>query len=307
MKLPKRLLIALVCFGLAAVLFFVGIPILRSGTAKTVTAVRAAVPIAKGERIEETQIRFEEIGAYGLQDGVLTDPGRAIGAYAAADLFAGDLLTEEKVSATPISSRAEARLEEGSVGVTVTLDSLEASLANRLEVGNIVTVYDVSDSGFRESSDSASLTRDVRLYPELLWLQVALLTDEDGTDLSGLSPYSSEPNPICRTVTFFVSPRQAQVLLQADRHGTLHLTLVSRGDPDRAGSLLLREKALLATLSLAGEDCAKSVPLEDLPFSMALWNRAYDSAVSRSGNPDPEAFARSFLASRNSGREGGSK
>ncbi|MBO4228938.1 MAG: SAF domain-containing protein, partial [Clostridia bacterium] len=76
MKLPKRLLIALVCFGLAAVLFFVGIPILRSGTAKTVTAVRAAVPIAKGERIEEAQIRFEEIGAYGLQDGVLTDPGR---------------------------------------------------------------------------------------------------------------------------------------------------------------------------------------------------------------------------------------
>ena len=140
-KINNRTIIGIVCIVLALVITFGAAPLVNRISDRKTDIVRVVNRVERGRAITAQDIEVVKVGAYGLPDGVISDPKAVVGQFAAADLFAGDYLSAEKLSrdsagATDILGT----LNGEKVAISVAIGSYSEGLSNKLQNGDIVSI-----------------------------------------------------------------------------------------------------------------------------------------------------------------------
>jgi pilus assembly protein CpaB len=173
-----------------------------------------------------------------LVQNSISEQSKAVGQYAATNLYAGDYLTAEKLTDTlaeqSVFSAGEAK---GKKVVSITLPSLASGVSGRLLPGDIVSVIAIPQSAINqtlgvepEDSDEAK-TSGAYIDPVLAYIEVCMVTTNDGADaFVEAQPDGDTKNTLPVTVSFYVTEEQALKLAELEQTGTIHLAFVARGN-----------------------------------------------------------------------------
>jgi pilus assembly protein CpaB len=174
----------------------------------------------------------------GLVEGSISNVSCVLGRYANTNLYAGDYLTAEKLSASlKETDTMAAGTSKGKLVVSVTLPSLASGVSGRLLPGDIVTVMSIPTSTKNQTLGLDPNTADIDtssgavIYPELKYLEVCMVTASDGSDADvSTNPTDEEKNTLPVTVSFYADEEQAALLAELEQQGTIYLAFVARGE-----------------------------------------------------------------------------
>ena len=236
--LKNKLFIALLCLLLTAGFSFVLLPKMNEKTREVVKVVHVTKAVPAKTEITADLLKIVEVGAYGQPADVITNPDAVIGSFAAVDLIPTDTLTPGKFIAPDdqVDGDLYSLERREQIAVTVSLKSLAASMAGKLQAGDVVSVYAVMP-GPTGSSDT-----DIVMFPELELIEVlsvsnvkAADTEQKKQELEKQKEESTgvmstkEEEAIPAVITLAVDSLQAQRLIQIEASGNIHLALVGRG------------------------------------------------------------------------------
>ncbi len=233
----NRFVIGTLCIITALLFAFFAIPALQNNTQGAyVSAVRMKQPIEAG-----TQITAEMLGTVKvpekLIEGSISDISLAVGKYAAADLFAGDYLTADRLSSTLVEqSSFPAGTAKNKLVVSVTLPTLASGVSGHLLPGDVVTVMALPKSSVNQSLGIEPETNEIDLsgaviYPELRYIEVCMVTASNGADARvEAQPDEDTKNSLPVTVSFYATEQQALLLAELGNQNIIHLAFVARGE-----------------------------------------------------------------------------
>ncbi len=241
MKMNNRFIYGIFSIILAAIIAFIAIPAVTSKTSSTCEIVRMKTFVSRGNPITAEDLELVEVGEYNMPGNVARTIDDVIGTYAAADLYPGDYILASKVSIEPLSSdMALNAIPDGKVAISITTQTLATALSDKLQSGDIIRLYHYDDQNVLEP---------VTDIPELRFLKVLSVTDEDGLDIDyTVPPEEDEEKQQTATITVLASPEQAMLLTRYENEGTLHVALISRGNDSLADELLKRQNEILTLL-----------------------------------------------------------
>lgn len=225
--MKNRTVVGIVCMILAVGLTFGISPLINRMADKKINVIRISQRIPEGTLITDNDIETAEVSKNSLPSGVITDEAEAIGKFAAADLFAGDYLTAEKLSDSNI--RPENVLDDlpsGKCAISIRIGAFEAGLSGKLKNGDVISIYATSSDGVTNCPE------------ELKYVKVITTTTSGGIDQEDVTADDDGSYTAASTITLLVSPSQAQILANYDQEYTIHAALVCRGDSENAQSLL---------------------------------------------------------------------
>ena len=239
MKLLKnKFVIGTLCILLALVFSLVALPALMGvSESETVSVLRMNQSVSGG-----TQITADMLEAISVPESLITDSihdtTSAVGKYAAADLYAGDYLTAEKLTTTlaeqSVFSAGEAK---GKKVISITLTSLASGVSGRLLPGDIVSVIAIPQStvnqtlGIEPDGTTETATLGTYIDPVLAYIEVCMVTTGDGADASvEAQPDGDTKNTLPVTVSFYATEEQALKLAVLEQTGSIHLAFVARGN-----------------------------------------------------------------------------
>ena len=235
--LRNKFVIGTLCIVLALLFAFVALPALTgSGENETVSVLRMKQPVSAGTQITAEMVEAVSVPEVLITDGI-HDTASAVGQYAAADLYVGDYLTVQKLTATlseqSIFAAGEAK---GKMVVSITLPSLASGVSGRLLPGDIVTVIAIPQGtvnqtlGVEPESSDDTTTSGAYIAPLLEYIEVCMVTTGDGADASvEAQPDEDTNNTLPVTVSFYATQEQALKLAELEQTGTIHLAFVARG------------------------------------------------------------------------------
>lgn len=264
MKMNNRFIYGIFSIILAAIIAFIAIPAVTSKTSSTCEIVRMKTFVSRGNPITAENLELVEVGEYNMPSNVARTMEDVIGTYAAADLYPGDYILSDKVSVEPLSSDMTLNaIPDGKVAISITTQTLATALSDKLQSGDIIRLYHYDDQNVLEP---------VTDIPELRFMKVLSVTDEDGLDIDYTTPpEEDEEKQQTATITVLASPEQAILLTRYENEGTLHVALISRGNDSLAEELLGRQDEILTTLYGDGsesEDELLESSLNDLEGSV---------------------------------------
>ncbi len=241
MKMNNRFIYGIFSIILAAIIAFVAIPAVTNKTSSTCEIVRMKTFVSRGNPITAENLELVEVGEYNMPSNVARTMEDVIGTYAAADLYPGDYILSDKVSVEPLSSDMTLNaIPNGKVAISITTQTLATALSDKLQSGDIIRLYHYDDQNVLEP---------VTDIPELRFIKVLSVTDEDGLDIDYTTPpEEDEEKQQTATITVLASPEQAILLTRYENEGTLHVALISRGNDSLAEELLGRQDEILTTL-----------------------------------------------------------
>ena len=235
--LKNRIFLSILCILIAGVISFMLLPKLYKDKAETVTVLRVAADISKGEKIENRHIAEVEVGKYGLPDNIINDKSLVIGKIAKTSMVKGDYIFPQKIADFASDEKMNRIVKENKRLVTVSVPSIAAGLSSHLKSGDIVTVavfLNQKESSYGEQSASPK----VMIYPELKSLEVYSVENsrtqsiEQARKQQQADNKPSSNDPIPKTVTLVVTEAQAVKLIEAEYTGKLHMILEKRGMGD---------------------------------------------------------------------------
>lgn len=196
-KINNRTIIGIVCIVLALVITFGAAPLVNRISDRKTDIVRVVNRVERGRAITAQDIEVVKVGAYGLPDGVISDPKAVVGQFAAADLFAGDYLSAEKLSrdsagATDILGT----LNGEKVAISVAIGSYSEGLSNKLQNGDIVSIIIYDKDKYMSY-----------IPPELKYVRIITTTTSGGIDRD-----ENTEGEKAVTATVLVTPEQAELL-----------------------------------------------------------------------------------------------
>lgn len=241
MKMNNRFIYGIFSIILAAIIAFVAIPAVTNKTSSICEIVRMKTFVSRGNPITAENLELVEVGEYNMPSNVARTMEDVIGTYAAADLYPGDYILSDKVSVEPLSSDMTLNaIPNGKVAISITTQTLATALSDKLQSGDIIRLYHYDDQNVLEP---------VTDIPELRFIKVLSVTDEDGLDIDYTTPpEEDEEKQQTATITVLASPEQAILLTRYENEGTLHVALISRGNDSLAEELLGRQDEILTTL-----------------------------------------------------------
>ena len=198
-------------------------------------------PIRTGDKITESMVQTVEVGGYNLPEDVLRQKESAVGKYATADLAVGDYIIPTKLSDAPAAENAYLYNLDGSQqAISVSIKSFAEGLSGKLQSGDIVSVI---APDYKQQGQTV-------VPAELQYVEVISVTASSGYDANTGEPAADEKDDkeLPDTVTLLVSPEQAKVLAELEAEGTIHLSLVYRGDRENAGKFLAAQNDILLEL-----------------------------------------------------------
>lgn len=250
----KKFFLALLCLAVSVVITWKLFETVDASK-ETVTVIQASERIEKGVPVTADMLRRVEIGAYGIDARSVKSEDEILGKYAACDLYPGDMLFPEKFK--DIGEIADNYViktrEANKTAVSVQLKGVSAALSGKLKTGDAVSAYVfISEGGVGSNKGS------VAVYPELLCLEIAAVTNSRAEDIN------YEPDKVIdyermktlgdsaipATVVFIADERQAIRLVEAENTGVIHLVFKGRGEYARK---LLDEYEAGAALGLTDE------------------------------------------------------
>jgi len=232
--LKNRIFLSILCILIAGVISFMLLPKLYKDKAETVTVLRVAADISKGEKIENRHIAEVEVGKYGLPDNIINDKSLVIGKIAKTSMVKGDYIFPQKIADFATDEKMDRIIKEDKKLVTVSVSSIAAGLSSHLKSGDIVTVA-VFLNPKESSNGEQSASPKVMIYPELKSLEVYSVENsrtqstEQAREQQQADNKTSSNDPIPKTVTLIVTEAQAVKLIEAEYTGKLHMILEKRG------------------------------------------------------------------------------
>lgn len=214
MKLLKnRTVLGVLCIAVSLLICFAVTPLVNAGLSQKTTIVRFVKDVKAGEEIKKGMLQEVEVGGYNLPENVL----RSITEPAAENKYLYNLNGEKQA-------------------ISITISSFAEGLSGKLKSGDIVSVIAPDYLGSGETVIPA----------ELKYVEVIAVTAKSGYDAN--TQEQEEEKELPSTVTVLVRPEQSRLLARLEAEGEIHLSLVYRGDSQKAAQFIEAQDLVLEEL-----------------------------------------------------------
>ena len=215
----NRTIIGILCIVMALAICFGVAPLVNRFTDRKANVVRVKTDIVKGQVITADDIEVATVGSYNLPTGVITDAKAVVGKTASADLSVGDFVFASKLTDGKKTTEDILRELNGSkVAISITVDGFASEVSGKISGGDIVSAIVYNND------------MKISFVPlELKYLYVITTTDNTGADRDKTSESAQSS-----TITFLVTPAQAELLAQYDKVTSIHFVLVCHDNEARA-------------------------------------------------------------------------
>lgn len=236
MKLWKnRTVLGIFCIAVSLIICFAITPLVNAGLSQKATIVRFTKPVKAGEEIQKNMLQETEVGGYNLPENVIRSMEEAEGKYLTADVYPGDYLVAEKVSAEPAAENKYLYSLNGEKqAMSITISTFAEGLSGKLKSGDIVSVIAPDYLGSGETVIPA----------ELKYVEVIAVTAKSGYD-ANTEEKAEEEKELPSTVTVLVRPKQSRLLARLEAEGEIHLSLVFRGESEKAAEFIEAQDTVL--------------------------------------------------------------
>lgn len=228
----NRTVLGITCIVLALIICFVVSPLVSNTGDKTVTVVRVMSDIKSGDEITKDMVSEVKMSGINQPDNIVSDDKEVIGKYACVDMTKGDNVLKSKIADTPyVETTYLAGLNGKNRAISVTLKSFATGLSGKLKSGDIVSIIapDYQKTG-------------MTIVPlELQFVEVIAATNKSGADVDETV---TEEGELPSTVTLLVSEKQSLLLADLEKSGTIHMSLVYRGNRKTAEEFLKKQEEL---------------------------------------------------------------
>lgn len=239
--MKNRTAIGIVCIILAVAITFVVSPMVINVSDKKTETVRFTTNVTHGTKIKETDVEVVKISNSALPDKVVKNKTEIVGKYATADLFKGDIATENKITDNAnTASDVMASLKGNKVVMSITINSFAGGLSGKLQNGDVVSIC-VTDKDNK-----------TEIPAELKYVKVITTTTSGGIDENDVVENEDGSFDLPTTITVLVSVEQARILANYEKNAAMHIVLVYRGDDVSAEKFLKAQDAYLEKNSRNG-------------------------------------------------------
>lgn len=246
--LKNRMVIGVFCIALSLIICFAVTPMFNRAVSGKAQIVRVIKDIKTGEEITSDMVKNVEVGGYNLPEEVVEDMETVVGKFASVDLVPGDYILPSKIADQPAAENAYLyNLTGEKQAISVSVKSFANGLSGKLQSGDIVSVI---APDYRKQGTTV-------IPPELQYVEVIAVTASSGSDANtGEAVQEDVERELPDTVTLFVTPEQSKILAELEAEGTIHLSLVYRGDPANAAAFIESQETLLNDLYPLVEEVA---------------------------------------------------
>lgn len=229
----NRMVLGITCIVLAFVICFVISPLVSKSGNQMVTAVRVTGPIKSGDEITKDMVSEMKVANINQPDNLISNAKEVIGKYATMDMIKGDYVLNEKVADSPyVENTYLAGLNGEKRAISVSLKTFATGLSGKLKPGDIVSVIapDYQKSG-------------MTIVPiELQYIEVIAVTSKTGAEVDAVGGDEAD---LPSAVTLLATEAQAKILAELEKSGTIHLSLVYRGNRTTAEQFLKAQDEVL--------------------------------------------------------------
>lgn len=226
----NRTVIGIICVVAALAICFGIAPVVNHFADRKADIVRLTANVQCGHIITETDVEVVTVGSYNLPEGLITNTSDVIGKTAASDLYAGDYISVAKLSdGEQNASDVFLTLDGAKVAVSVSIGSFAEGLSGKLENGDIISII------IYDKDEYTSY-----IPPELKYVKVITTTTSGGVDKNEVTDGSQ-----AATITFLVTPEQAELLAQYESVSSMHFALVYRGNAEKANEYIKAQDSYL--------------------------------------------------------------
>ena len=196
------------------------------------SVVRVTADIKSGDEITKDMVTEVSMSSVNQPDGVISKTKSVIGKFATMDMIKGDYVLDSKIADNPyVENTYLAGLDGTKRAISVTLKTFAGGLSGKLKSGDIVSVI---APDYRKTGMTV-------IPSELQFVEVIAATAKSGNDVEG---ETGDENDLPSTVTLLVSEKQAMILAELEKTGTIHISLVYRGDRKTAEEFLKAQEEL---------------------------------------------------------------
>lgn len=226
--MKNRTIIGVICMVLAVVMTFAVAPLVNKLTSDTTKVVRLNTDVKQGSQITAEQLETVKVKKDTLPSGVVNSKTDIVGKYASSQLYAGDYLTESKLSGdSNTANDVLASLDGTKVAVSVTIDTFAAGLSAKLQNGDIISLIIVDKNSGKVSIPS-----------ELKYMKVITTTTAGGIDQDSIVKNEDGSYEIPSTITVLANTEQAKLLAKYEGDTDMMAALVYRGTAENAKKFL---------------------------------------------------------------------
>ena len=235
--MKNRTIIGIICMIAAVAITFAAGPLVNRMTADTTTILRLTEDVNQGAQLTEDHLEEVKINTAALSPGILTDKEQIVGKYAVSNLYAGDYLTDDKISDNADSAEdIFASLDGSKIAVSVPIATFAAGLSGKLQNGDIISLI------FVEQDTNETLIPD-----QLQYVKVITATTAGGIDKEDIIKNEDGSFEIPSTVTVLANNEQALLLAKYEAEGTIQAALVFRGEKEKADEFLAKQDAIFSS------------------------------------------------------------
>lgn len=246
MKLFKnRTVLGIFCIAVSLIICFAITPLVNAGLSKKVTIVRFKQQVNEGEEIKRSMVEEAEVGNYNLPENVVRNIADVEGKYLTATVYAGDYILTDKIADEPAAENKYLyNLNGEKQAMSITINSFAEGLSGKLKSGDIVSVIAPDYLGSGETI----------IPTELKYVEVIAVTAKSGCDANtGEQMEEDGEKELPSTVTILVRPEQSKLLARLEAEGEIHLSLVFRGDAEKASEFIRAQEQVLDEMKAAEE------------------------------------------------------
>lgn len=238
MKLFKnRTVLGIFCIAVSLLICFAITPLVNAGLSKKVAIVRFNQMVQEGEQITKNMVDVVEVGNHNLPENVVRNLADVEGKYLTATVYAGDYILTDKISEEPSAENKYLyNLNGEKQAMSITINTFAEGLSGKLKSGDIVSVIAPDYLGSGETV----------ILAELKYVEVIAVTAKSGYDANTEEQRTEEEEKeLPSTVTILVRPEQSRLLARLEAEGEIHLSLVFRGEAEKASEFIEAQDQVL--------------------------------------------------------------
>lgn len=238
--IKSRIFVGSLAIVLGLIIMLIVQPYFVKKSNEQVEIIRAKVDLLQGEKITEKQTEKVFILKKNLPLNAVSKQEDVINKYSTSKIFAGDFLTNEKISVKKTSEDYLDNIPEGKMAISVSLNSLAEGLSGKLERNDVVRIFSVNETA--ESLET------------LQYVLVLAATNNEGLDKENVEKETNKKEKIPKTITLLVNQRQAKDLAYLEEKEKIHTALVYRGEKKIREEFLKQQEEILKEIELKEQE-----------------------------------------------------
>lgn len=238
----NRVFIGVISIIVAIILCLVVSPLLSTQLNETKIIYRVNQDVSRGATLSSDMFDRVEIAGEIPANSVTTEAETE--GYAACDLVQGTQLLQSMVAESPIvGDEYLEELDTDEVAVAINVFSTDASVGNKLNSGDIVSLA-YYDEQKNEKDGEVDLSKVKATIPkELTYVEVSAIVSSSSNDIKEASGTSnSEDDNTIATVIVRVNREQAERIIALESKTNLYFVLQYRGNEEQK-AVYLKEQA----------------------------------------------------------------